>query len=839
MNILPLPKGTIYFYEDERNDPGWLGFQKVECVHCKGFFDYIKWDITILLLIALSYAVSRRQQRCLWDIQIPRADKRALFWGITAEDADKSIIHGLGYLINHMFDFYGLEICWSMFAIAVTVRTDIFGILYAVALGVFLLTPHKPLRPVWLLYLVIHGCLLLIQYAMLVGVPYGACIDDQGDRRTFPWNDIEPVGLKRWLWLPVANNEYFILNKNWLWADLLIYVVVSFQFHNLRRSLDEIDAPNQRFTINFFSFATSKKLADHVKRITYKHFFWLTLFIVFVAGTSQVSLLGLLYLFGSFVLLWQGQEMLRYPRAKLRRWWFFLLLVIWFVLLVKVSLQLYTCVYFEKDIDNKCIVVRLFNARCQAPSYYGTPSTAQCDDLPNSIGLWLDTLAFVFVVLQIVIFSTSRFESIRAYLLSKKYLEESTRATGDLLDKINEELEKTREREKLIKENIKKRLLEVQDKYKTSVVEHYLRAGVELPDHIQFNEDDDDVIELERHLSLFRQDVPIGQQDKAAVHDDDDDVSTPEDEVVRSKVTPEEDTDSKDGSEKEKELSFQGIWKLIGNGLSFVDSGFVLVINYLRARSKYYRYLSKKRNERKAHTGGVELSTVSPQPSQHDSVTEPPTMTEITLETTKHPSKDPSINSYDAAVTGGDEMKEGSPVYVEDDDEIEAVEDGIFQTWDDVMLVWKRFIHRPLQFVVAFYFAALANTEYVCYFLIVINVIVNGSVLSLIYAALMFLWGLLSIPWPTKRFWLTLMFYTMFVILVKYAFQFEAVEGPTEDVNSGLYWPHVVGIEKRSNFLDNIVWDILLLISLFFHRSLLIVSVSSFNIFSALSSACS
>lgn len=111
--------------------------------------------------------------------------------------------------------------------------------------------------------------------------------------------------------------------------------------------------------------------------------------------------------------------------------------------------------------------------------------------------------------------------------------------------------------------------------------------------------------------------------------------------------------------------------------------------------------------------------------------------------------------------------------------------------------------------------------------MIVISVIVSGSVLSLICAALMFLWGLLSIPWPTKRFWLTLIFYTMFVIMVKYAFQFRAVEAPEdEDDRGGLYWPHVLGIEKRSNFLRNVVWDILLLISLFYHHSLLIVIIT-------------
>jgi len=74
------------------------------------------------------------------------------------------------------------------------------------------------------------------------------------------------------------------------------------------------------------------------------------------------------------------------------------------------------------------------------------------------------------------------------------------------LEKINEELEKT---EKIIKEYIKTRLLEVRTKYNTLVVEHYLRSGVQLPDHI-----DEDPVELHPQYSVAAQDVPITGQDK-------------------------------------------------------------------------------------------------------------------------------------------------------------------------------------------------------------------------------------------------------------------------------------------------------------------------------------
>ena len=125
-----------------------------------------------------------------------------------------------------------------------------------------------------------------------------------------------------------------------------------------------------------------------------------------------------------------------------------------------------------------------------------------------------------------------------------------------------------------------------------------------------------------------------------------------------------------------------------------------------------------------------------------------------------------------------------------------------------------------MELLLASYHAVLANTQYVCYLLIVLNITVNGSILSLVYAILMFLWGLLSIPWPTKRFWLTLMFYNMFVLLVKYGFQFQQVDW-SGSPESGLYWPRVLGVEKKDDFLKNTIWDILLLVSLFFHRHLL------------------
>ena len=124
----------------------------------------------------------------------------------------------------------------------------------------------------------------------------------------------------------------------------------------------------------------------------------------------------------------------------------------------------------------------------------------------------------------------------------------------------------------------------------------------------------------------------------------------------------------------------------------------------------------------------------------------------------------------------------------------------------------------------AIYYFLLAHSDYLVFFFIILNIILNGSVLSMVYAILLYTWGLLSIPWPTRKFWLTLIFYTMFVLVIKYAFQFHDITYWEDkfDRSSGLYPPLVLGILHRKNFFTNAVWDILLLITLLLHRGLLV-----------------
>lgn len=81
---------------------------------------------------------------------------------------------------------------------------------------------------------------------------------------------------------------------------------------------------------------------------------------------------------------------------------------------------------------------------------------------------------------------------------------------------------------------------------------------------------------------------------------------------------------------------------------------------------------------------------------------------------------------------------------------------------DDVSESDKFFVTlpRPLKLLFALYNTMVSKSEMLCYFVIILNHIVSASFLSLILPILIFLWAMLSVPRPSKRFWMTAIIYT-------------------------------------------------------------------------------
>ncbi|XP_039995581.1 piezo-type mechanosensitive ion channel component 1 isoform X1 [Xiphias gladius] len=130
---------------------------------------------------------------------------------------------------------------------------------------------------------------------------------------------------------------------------------------------------------------------------------------------------------------------------------------------------------------------------------------------------------------------------------------------------------------------------------------------------------------------------------------------------------------------------------------------------------------------------------------------------------------------------------------------------------------------RLLKLLFAMYNLLAANSELVCYFIIVLNNVVSASVISLVLPILVFLWAMLAVPRPTKRFWMTAIVYTEVMVVVKYLFQFgffpwNSVYEMTLNEDKPFFAPRILGLEKADNYIR---YDLLQLLALFFHRSLL------------------
>lgn len=65
-----------------------------------------------------------------------------------------------------------------------------------------------------------------------------------------------------------------------------------------------------------------------------------------------------------------------------------------------------------------------------------------------------------------------------------------------------------------------------------------------------------------------------------------------------------------------------------------------------------------------------------------------------------------------------------------------------------------------LQLCYALYNLLVAHSEMVCYLVIILNHMISASMVTLVLPILIFLWAMLSVPRPSKRFWMTAIVYT-------------------------------------------------------------------------------
>ncbi|KAJ9578582.1 hypothetical protein L9F63_005184, partial [Diploptera punctata] len=229
-------------------------------------------------------------------------------------------------------------------------------------------------------------------------------------------------------------------------------------------------------------------------------------------------------------------------------------------------------------------------------------------------------------------------------------------------------------------------------------------------------------------------------------------------------------------------LSNVKIWLMVKFAWAFVESAMVTLTRRLNRISRDYRYvmevltLEKKMLKEKPDFGqGVRVGSAliwQPMPS--------------TLDRSK--------------------LSQQPPVSLEQMDETQEL-----SAQDQAPIV---------RLVLALWFAIISHSDLVCYFMVFLYQIKSATILSLPLPLMVFLWGTLTIPRPTKTFWVTMIAYTEVIVIVKWMFQFEFLPWNKTEVieKNPFYPPRIIGIESKPNYA---MYDLFLLLIVFFHRYML------------------
>lgn len=143
-----------------------------------------------------------------------------------------------------------------------------------------------------------------------------------------------------------------------------------------------------------------ENFVDLLKFYTFTVQFWVTLAIIFLAGTYKVDLFSLGYICAVFVFLWFGTDYYVKALRTIIKWWDFLLLYSVIVAISKVLFKILGCRIGEEISQEYCWSSNSLDLPCANPKY----KSGFCNNLEEDPKYFCDAIAFVMIVVQRRIF---------------------------------------------------------------------------------------------------------------------------------------------------------------------------------------------------------------------------------------------------------------------------------------------------------------------------------------------------------------------------------------------------------------------------------------------------
>ncbi|XP_078033569.1 piezo type mechanosensitive ion channel component isoform X1 [Augochlora pura] len=924
----------------------WFGLRKAEPGHLA---ELLKGYIGIMVVTTLRKVIRIRQCFHRKEVGQPLETPQVMFPSITRADADKGLPECIKFLFNYGFYKFGLELSLIGIVALIGTRLDFYSVLYSIWLLLLFSLKRRTISKIWPFFKTFAVILLPVQYSLVVALPSWLCID-------YPWSSSEILRrLQEWMYFPDPD---FPPNPRKLICDFILLMMLvrqSLYFRIEQRYATEdnkfpgdhnysvhqnMEKPNFVNPVKDYVSHIHSWL-DIVKRGALMSLMWVTLSIMFLAGTKRTNLFSLGYLIGAFVFLWQGSDFYLRPIKTILKWWNILIGYNVLVIFLKAVLQGVGCVLIKQMVVSACPVIQLFGITClrkfESSASDIVAGKVECEVPREDIGMVWDGLCFCFLLLQKRLF--------RSYYFF--HIVDETKAMSVLASRGAELLEELHHKRIEIQDGVEKNVLQKlkfkMDKIKASQRKiqgpsyrepqtHKVdtlypgarplyrvrapktnREAIRSGDYYMFDDlDDDDVtdmipdtesekeergrrreqeqqgrrmtiselmstliktdIETATHVAMYggtekdalrlrRRSVPLTRKkssmsylsarsevdtamatdgaDKTSPTSADVETEAKEETTAEPAKTPEssdygEDKvdgpkKTKDDEEEEKKVSFVTYMKFL---IVIINSGLTTMTKYLNRFSRDYRYirkvLAKEKKVLKAKPDfrmGMRLGIS--QMWQPIPLMKTRSETNGNAEEQYDPGEGPSrpqsqeprkgssltvphIRILAPSLERGLDMSSSSTLFSELSPVQHEDEGAELSEVDQPPII---------QLMASIWFGILAHSSLLCYFMVFLHQIKNASVLSTPLPLMVFCWGSLTIPRPSKTFWVTLIAYTEVIVIVKCIFQLELLPWNRNAApNNPLFTPRIMGVERKPNYA---LWDLLLLLMVFFHRFML------------------
>lgn len=150
-----------------------------------------------------------------------------------------------------------------------------------------------------------------------------------------------------------------------------------------------------------------ESFVDLIKFYTFTIQFWVSLAIIFLAGTYKVGLFSLGYICAVFVFLWFGTNFYVKELRMIIKWWDFFLIYNVIIIASKVLLKVLGCRFEEAIPSSYCWLADLLDLPCA-----GEEGTSFCDSLGQNPEYLCDIIVFIMIIIQRRIFLSYYFFNI-------------------------------------------------------------------------------------------------------------------------------------------------------------------------------------------------------------------------------------------------------------------------------------------------------------------------------------------------------------------------------------------------------------------------------------------